>query len=237
MSYFTNNSTSFRTRCRGRNRIKSISVSAPFNTYWSGLVLRVGTGKDFTSLNTAVSYANSRSGALILIDPGTYSLASAATVTNRMIIRGLGNTPDDTTLNGTGYAISVEGGGQVLLENIKATGVNSWNAGLHCYGNAIVTTNKCHFYTSSSSIYIISGYNAGFSGKLVVKNSKLTRGYAHLFSINLSLIDLIRVELNNAMSTYQCSGSLVNPNTVTTPTVGYGYSYGSFYVNGVKPLM
>jgi hypothetical protein len=54
-----------------------------------------------------------------------------------------------------------------------------------------------------------------------------------LCALNLSRVWLKRTESSCSLGSYDCGGSLAQSDNVTTPTVGYGYTYGEFLITGV----
>ena len=201
---------------------------------WTGPVLRVGPGLEFTSINTALNAYALPIPLLILLYPGTYSQAGM-TVERDVFIRGVGDCASivlQYTDNSVGLFLKPRGFS--LVENITVYRPSyTWKTSIRCEAVSGFTSflmyNKCRF-TTGADMYPVQGSSPN---TFIIRNCYIQRGYAHLHGFNLSNIRLQQCQLNDALYCYQCTGSLIENDCVTAATIGYGPGYGSYFISGV----
>lgn len=220
-----NNSLSFR-----RNRLQRGFISTVFPRGWSGKFITVGpSGKNYTSLAVAIN--NAKAGDIILCYGTTDWGSTNVTINKKLFIRGMGAATTDTLITNTSsaWSVSVGTGGDLIIENIELSHGYDWRCCYAITGQGVGLANKCHFKSLNSNIYPVEGGGSN-SGPSILRNCKITRGYSHLHNQNLAYVSLDKVELNNTLRTYQCSGGLALNDAVSVPTAEYGYNYGNLII-------
>lgn len=218
----------------------------------TGQILTVGpSGRDFTNPRAAFSAAST--GALVLLDPGTYPAATNDSTnhiyewrTKKIYWRGLGDAPSDTVLdaNTSIYGMMIAAR-DMLFENLQ---FNPKSYGLLRYAHPITTglilnkckiTNareKCNYSVMShwaDDAQIIDGgikfINVDFPDTL----SGVFCGSASKYTASLSKIYVSKCIIpDNDYYGYYLTGSFALADWVTSPAVGYGSNYGDFLITG-----
>lgn len=112
---------------------KAIINGVPF----TGTIVTVGTGKDYTTLEAA--YAATNTDSLFLVYPGTYGANINGDSYNRFI-KGMGTSYSDVTL--TGILNNYLATGNFFIENVYFNGSAHINTG----GTGNILYSKCNLY-------------------------------------------------------------------------------------------
>ena len=204
---------------------------------WTGPILTVGVGKDYTNMTNAINAANATGvGCLILVDAGSYA-AWTNSPTYQVYIRGLGATADDTVIYGGG-------GLYVFLENIYIYGtVDYWHDG--ALYTAHGTANKCRIgsgpYPGQGTIWPL--YYQGVLEPYLTLYLYYTRldrtpegpSAAHINSAALGCISLSKVSYTSSWIVRNSTGTLLLDDKAADGTSGYGPSYGDYRIK--QPLL
>jgi len=202
-------------------------------------VFRVGLGRTYTTINSAISVAPGNDD-LIVIDPGTYN--EDVTINKWVSLLGNTSTPEngDVIINSSynGYPININylpsSYETVYIEGIKLTrAYHTWSV------NFLISNSNSYLSVYFNRCIIIAGANEypldpnnKILNKFYVENCYLQRGYSHILYGNWNNITesvISKTETNNAYYCYLCTGSPTTLDTVATPTTDYGPAYGSYY--------
>jgi hypothetical protein len=216
----------------------------------TGQILTVGpSGRDFTNPRDAFSAA--ADGALVLLDPGTYTSTTKDNighiyiwVTKKIYWRGLGDAPSDTVLdvNTDIYGMMIAAS-DMLFENLQ---FNPTSFGLLRYYHPITTgliLNKCKITNDiencnysvmsgkADDAQIIDGgikfINVDFPNTVFGVFS----GWDQYHKASLSKIYVSKCIIpDNDYYGYYLTGSFALADWVTSPTDGYGSNYGDFLI-------
>jgi hypothetical protein len=210
-------------------------IPTVFGKPWTKRIVTVGSGREYATLAAAVAVIAEP--ALYLITPGNYTSAAVTNFYYEAVIRGLGVTQDDVTIstgNSHAWLTAIGDTNTIVFENLKhQCDYTGWNEAVDCYSGNIFF-NRCSLLSTSLSS-LISGAGSGtYCSNIVVTNCYLSKGYTHIDHLNLSRIDLIKVQCNTTLdASWANSGSLRTNDCVTSATSGYGPTYGSWIVEGV----
>ena len=201
---------------------------------WTGAVVTVGEGQDFTNLRAAIVATQEDS--LFLLYPGSYDLVADTTEWNayRRYFRGMGSSYADVILTISAYsAIYSATAPAVIFEwmTIYHTMLNSVNEA------GTIIFNRCDLLGHVDSAYF--AVNASFA--LPIKTPPITfqNCFARTYSTggiygwlwcngryNIGATSLIKCEIPDP-TTYNTSGGFLVNDVVTTPTNLYGPDYGT----------
>jgi hypothetical protein len=198
---------------------------------FTGTVLTVGAGKDFTKIQAALDSIPVDGGGappaipneyLILVDAGNYAADGWFYYTNRysnVYIRGLGASCTDTIAD---YFLSIGDYGKVSFENITIPQfINAKGFISKVYTNILDQIQESQYvrYTTISPKPPSYGYV-----------------WPHLRSCNLSVMSLDKVAYVPITPDWyeeSCSGTLALDDKAHYGTEGYGHEYGSMYITEV----
>jgi len=216
----------------------------------TGQIITVGpSGRDFTNPRDAFNAASS--GALVLLDPGTYPSATKDSAnhiyewnTKKIYWRGLGDAPSDTVLDVntfiSGLMISAR---DMLFENLQ---FNPTSYGLLRYAYPITTgliLNKCKITNDreqcqysvvngwADQAQIIDGGIKFINVDFPDTQAGVFCGAASNYQASLSKIYVSKCIIpDNDPNGYYLTGTYALLDYVTSPTEGYGSNYGAYLI-------
>lgn len=229
----------------------TLTTSLPFDSknIFSGRVITVGTGKNYTDLQPAINAA--QAGDLIFIDEGTYYYP----VVNKQV-HFLGNI-SDSALGGVKFWTNVSTAGKEFALSLNTNGISWLNPdypyicierinlnttlantrGLMLSGPGTVKMNKCSLTGGASTKYQI--YLSGFTGNLDISNSNLDKAGAHVAYHANGIVKFSKCFFTDSdYTTYECTATPDLLDYVkTTVQLGYGNLYGDIITEKYKELV
>jgi hypothetical protein len=227
----TDNKSSSLISLRNRFRVLGVSLEPTTRTimvdgaFWMDAVKTVGSGRDFSTFKDAVADANAKGENCLYLIYDSHTCTGSFTCNNDCAIRGMGALYSDVVVSITTDFTCAK---KCWTENIIISTGAIWTCAI--YFNSTTGTfkaNKCHLSATNSG-YSFSGGATATSPTCVLKNTLLSRGYAHILYQDLSKVSLIKVSHGNSWNTYLCSNSLPgDADKASDGTVDYGPMYGN----------
>lgn len=194
---------------------------------WTGDVVTVGTGKQYSTIESAIG--NRTTDCLCLLYPGTYNAKSwAGQGAANIFLRGMGSDATKTIV--AGYI--AQGGASLWIENI------SMSTGIWTYANLMTSgvTNKCIIGAVGGGTHIAPGNAAS---DVIIQYTTVYPGpLGHTWLCNKAAYRLYKVAyymFYGGWEDYYPTGTWAFDDKQVIGTSGYGYDSGSFLIKQGAP--
>lgn len=189
---------------------------------WSGKIITVGSGRDYTDINAAYSAAGE--GDMLIVYPGSYTPNTRWN--KKLFIRGAGSSIGDVVIADSENATGANTGADLFFEWVKFDSDTDWRSNYYINSSEVVCEfNKCYFDVSATNSHAISCTDK--SPSLIFRNCRMDEGYNTIARLNRSNTRIIKC-YTPSYSCWSCTGSFIEEDRVTSAATNYGYEYGDF---------